>query len=106
MLVVIEPAEPAPPSWGTDVLAADLRAIRFAEVARSVLGVDRPLARVARDRVVVLAGSDARLGDRIDLLRRMLDRIRAGERAAVVRVQALPEDADDAASVLSGFARP
>lgn len=93
-----------PVGGATDLLAADLRVLGFAEVARAVFDGDETIARVARDRVVVLAHRDAGLGRRVALARRMLDRLR-GTPGPRLWVEGLPAAAPGAATLLDELAR-
>lgn len=88
----------------TDLLAADLRVLRFAEIARTAFAGDETIARVARDRVVVLGHRDAGLGRRVALARRMLGQARRGPHVRVW-VEGLSPDAAGAATLLDELAR-
>lgn len=105
-LVVIDLPRPVegPVEEATDLLAADLRVLGSAEVVRTVFDGDETIARVARDRVVVLGHRDAGLGRRVALARRMLGRLRGGPPVRL-RVEGLPPAAAGAATLLDELAR-
>lgn len=100
-LVVIDVTAVSDPS-GPDLLGKDLRVARVAESAGTVFAAGEPVARLTRDRVVVLAERDDRLGRRVALLGRLL----AGHAGVRIWIEGLPETDASAAALLAELARP
>lgn len=111
-LVVVDPepaAQVAPlvddlPS-GADVLGRELAAARHAEALRAVFTGPETLARLGRDRIVVLTVRDDRLPQRVRLVRRLVGG--GGETALSPRVwvEGLPPVAEGAALAIADLAR-
>lgn len=98
-LVVVESRTPAPVvPTGPEAFVADLRVARFAETVRTVFAGGEPVGRLGRHRLVVVARRDAKLPQRVALVRRMLYRTDGGVRAWI---EGLP-DTEAAAAVLLG----
>lgn len=86
-------------------LGRSLRLAALAETARTVFGGQEVIARVAPDRIVVLAERNEHLAKRVGLLRRMLTSpSSAGERTRVW-VEGLPDNDRGAAALLDDLAR-
>lgn len=96
-LVVVDPARPPL----DDLLATDLRLAGAAETLATVFAAGEPVARVGRDRLVVLADRDHHLARRVGLVATLL-RSRAGSRAWV---EGLPPTATSASALLAELAR-
>lgn len=103
-LVVIDPAPTAvmSPRVPAEVLAADLRAARFAEAARTVFAGSETIGRLGRHRIVVVTGRDERLGRRVGLVKDMLSAVEGGVR---VWIEGLPGTEAAAATLLAELAR-
>ncbi len=88
--------------YPADAFTADLRAARFAETARSVFAGGEIVARLDRNRIVVLATRDPQLGRRVAVVRQMLGDVEAGAR---VWIEGLPDTEAAARVVLGELAR-
>lgn len=86
---------------GGDVLASDLRVARVAETAGTVFAGGEPICRLGRDRLVVLADRDDRIGRRLAVLLQLL-----GDQPGVrAWIEGLPETDTSAAALLADLAR-
>lgn len=105
-LVVVELAVPVRTADRAEVLTRALRAGRLGGVARTVFPGAETIGLIGPARVVVVAGRDARIGQRVALLRRMLVGLAPGGRGARVWIEGLPDDDATAALLLDELARP
>lgn len=111
-LVVIDPdpaGQVAPlvetlPS-GADALGRDLAAARRAEALRAVFTGPETLARLGRDRIVVLTVRDDLLPQRVRLVRRLIGGAEESPVSPRVWVEALPPVAAGAALAIADLAR-
>jgi GGDEF domain-containing protein len=90
---------------GTDVLGRDLATARRAEALRAVFTGPETLARVGRDRIVVLTVRDERLAQRVRLVRRLLGGAEEVVVSPRVWVEGLPPVAEGAALTIADLAR-
>lgn len=99
-LVVVDLAtDPRHPAG--DVLASDLRVARVAETAGAVFAAGETISRLGRDRIVVLADRDDRIGRRVAVMLQLL-----GDQPGVrAWIEGLPETDASAAALLADLAR-
>lgn len=86
-------------------LVHSLRLARAGQRVRTVFVRGETVGRVGSDRVVALVERDDRLGERLRLLRILVDGPAAADRPTRVWIQDLPGDDVTAALVLDGLAR-
>ena len=89
-----------------DQLARTLRVTRLGEATRTVFAGTETVAGAGANRILVLAGRDERLGQRVALLRRMLDTLDLHGHLARVWIEGLPPADAGAAALLDELARP
>lgn len=99
-LVVVDLA----PAGVADLLSADLRIARVAETTATVFAAGEPVARMGRDRLVVLADRDDRIGRRVALLGQLLA-AGAGQPGARIWIEGLPDTGASAAALLADLVR-
>ena len=105
-LVAVDlPADPcAEPD--RDALGRTLRMTRLGEATRTVFAGAETVAGLGTRRIVVLARRDERLGQRVALLRRMLDTLDLHGHLARVWIEGLPPGDEGAVALLDELARP
>ncbi|MEO7845965.1 MAG: hypothetical protein ABIR82_11550 [Nocardioides sp.] len=89
----------------TDSLARTLRLTRLGEATRTVFAGAETLAGSGSQRILVLAHRDERLGQRVALLRRMLDTLDLHGHLARVWIEGLPPGDAGAVALLDELAR-
>lgn len=99
-LVVVESADPRRPTNSQPVLVQTLLMSRLGATARTVFSGTETIGRVGVHRVVVVAQRDDRLGQRVALLRRMID-----DHTTRVWIEGLPGSDQAAAALLDELAR-
>lgn len=99
-LVVVESADPRQPTNRRPVMVQSLLMSRLGATARTVFSGNETIGRVGIHRVVVVAQRDERLGQRVALLRRMLD-----DHKTRVWIEGLPGSDEAAAALLDELAR-
>lgn len=90
---------------GVEVLGRDLATAGRAEALRAVFTGPETMARVGRDRIVVLAARDDRLSQRVRLVRRLLGGAEEPGASPRVWVEGLPPVAEGAALAIADLAR-
>jgi len=106
-LVVVDlPGDRHSAAEETGPLTRSLRLSRLGEVARTVFAGVETVAGAGTNRVVVLATRDERLGQRVALLRRMVDTLDLQGHSARVWIEGLPPSDSGAVALLDELARP
>ncbi len=82
-----------------------LQLARLGDAARTVFAGQEPIGRLGKNRVVVLAARDDRLGRRVALLRTLAADLEAGRRPARVWIEGLPSGDAGAAMLLDELSR-
>lgn len=90
----------------SDALARTLRLTRLGEATRTVFAGTETVAGSGTHRILVLARRDERLGQRVALLRRMLDTLDLHGHLARVWIEGLPPADAGAVALLDELARP
>jgi len=86
-------------------LGRHLRLARLGDAARTVFPGQEPIGRLGKNRIVVLASRDARLGRRVALLRTLLSDLEVDRRPARVWIEGLPTGDAGAAMLLDELSR-
>lgn len=82
-----------------------LRLARLGDAARTVFAGQEPIGRLGKNRIVVLAARDDRLGRRVAVLRTLAADLEAGRRPARVWIEGLPSGDAGAAMLLDELSR-
>jgi hypothetical protein len=82
-----------------------LRLARLGDAARTVFAGSEPIGRLGKNRIVVLADRDDRLGRRVAVLRKLVDQLDLAPRPARVWIEGLPVGDAGAAMLLDELSR-